>query len=79
MRSRLLAVCFGVAAAACFAVAYINREPNRTVDIDESGNLSSLFERPFDPWEPYLWLGSGIAFLLAALTVLAFRRFASPS
>lgn len=78
MRPRLFAACLGVASAVCFVVAYLNREPNRTVHIDETGNLSSLFERPFDPWEPYLWLGAGIALVLVALAVLMLGRSKGP-
>ena len=79
MRPRVLAVCLGLASAACFIVAYVNRAPAIEGAYFNSGERgwtayapidAPLFE-PFDPWDAQLWLGAGVAFLLAAIAVLA--------
>jgi hypothetical protein len=92
MRPRLLAACLGVAAAVCFLVAYLNRNP----DLDGTHVEGAYFDAspgkgwtgyaplddystfdPFDPWNGYLWLGAGIALVLVAVAVLVLGRFAS--
>ena len=93
MRSRLLAACFGGAAAVCFVVAYVNRNsddegayfttptpqgPGWTAyAIEDPPRLENSLFNPFDPWYGHLWLGAGIALVLAARAVLVFGRFAS--
>jgi hypothetical protein len=87
VRPRLFAGCLGIAAAACFVVAYVNRDLDPEVgvyfDRVEDGwtgyapvDSPSAFS-PFDPWDGYLWLGAGIAFLLVAVVVLAAARSGS--
>ena len=76
MRPRLLAACLGVAGVACLVVANVNRKPEIEglyfVRVDGGTGYApverSIFD-PFDPWNGYLWLGAGLAFVLAALAV----------
>ena len=74
MRARLLAPCLGLAAVACFVVAYLNRQVKlEGVYFDRDvGGGNSVFD-PFDPWDGYLWLGAGIAFALTAVAVAVLR------
>ncbi len=84
MRPHLFAAGLGVAAAACFLVAYLNRNPDTegayfTRKIGGSGSTYAGVEttfNPFDPWDGYLWLGAGIALALVAIAVLMLGRFA---
>jgi hypothetical protein len=87
VRPGLLAACIAVASAACFVVAYFNRNADlEGAYFDSPGAGWTAYAavedpifNPFDPWNGYLWLGAGIAFALAALMVLALKRFAKPS
>ena len=84
MRASVFGAGLGVAASACFVVAYLNRNPevesayfSREIGADSTpyAPLEQSLFNPFDPWNGYLWLGAGIALVLVALALLMVRRF----
>lgn len=64
------------AGIACLIVAYLNREPEgeaftSVVAFDPAE--PTAFE-PFRGWDPYLWLGAGVALVLVGLVILVLAR-----
>lgn len=88
MHSWRVAVVLVVCACACIAVAVVNRHvypwkvggiPTHVegtgwtayAPLDVSSASPSRLDS-FEPWDPYLWLGAGVALLLVSVCVAAF-------
>jgi heme/copper-type cytochrome/quinol oxidase subunit 1 len=73
-----------VGALICLAIAFVNRHsyPSRSIEVPHSGWTAyapvdepalGRFER-LDVWDPYLWLGAGVALLVTGCAVGATAR-----